>query len=54
MNMCFINSNDTLITLFTSKTKEKRICTETATIYALKYSDKRLTTINARALWISF
>ena len=23
MNMCFINSNDTLITLFTSKTKEK-------------------------------
>ena len=36
MNMCFINSNDTLINLFTSKTKEKRICTETATIYALK------------------
>ena len=54
MNMCFINSNDTLITLFTSKTKEKRICTETATIYALKYLDKRLIPINAGALWISF
>ena len=54
MNMCYINSNDTLLTLFTPKTKGKRMCTETATIYALKYLDKSLISTNARALWISF
>ena len=54
MNISFSNTNDQLLKLFTSKTKEKRIGTESATIYALKCFEITLITLNARALWISF
>lgn len=54
MNIYFSNTNDQLLKLFTSKTKEKRIGTESATIYALKCFEIKLTHFDARALWISF
>ena len=54
MNICFSNTNDQLLKLFTSKTKEKKIGTESATIYALKCFEIKLIARYARVLWISF
>jgi len=54
MNMCFSNANDRLLKLFTSKTKEKIIGIKSATIYALKCFERKLTFCEAGALWISF
>ena len=54
MNMCTLKVTTHYSLCLHQKLKEKRMCTETATIYALKYLDKSLISSNVRALWISF